>query len=439
MSTKKNNINYPTKNIKKKYIYDQEKNEMVNQNLGIKKTTVIQLDKSKIRNGKINDDKNSNNGYKKNVNKSLTNNKSVIHSELNKLNSSYSRTVSKTLKTQETKNSNQLDLNKLRSNYSTSNSQVVTKKVTNNPKLSRQINVNTKVTKKKVNRINKKNVIIFLLIIGILILGVIYFFIIKSPIDSLTHNDNDYISQSELDKYDLLSKTLTFYKKEYKERYIEYEKIHPELDLETIIIYVNIGLDREFYTNVKDIDDGYSNFVLVNKFYKLGSTFVPKNLEQINSKYTSGKKLMESNARIAFEAMANDARSEGYTIRAVSTYRSYDYQKNLYSRYVSSDGVEKADTYSARAGYSEHQTGLAVDVDNEKVSYTNFGNTKEFTWMLNNAYKYGFILRYTKENEFITGYKNEPWHYRYVGIEIATYIQNHPMTYEEYYVRFLEK
>ena len=138
--------------------------------------------------------------------------------------------------------------------------------------------------------------------------------------------------------------------------------------------------------------------------------------------------------------MASAAKEEGYTIRAVSTYRSYSYQNTLYNNYANRDGYEKADTYSARPGYSEHQTGLAVDVDNAKISYTSFGQTKEFAWMKENAHKYGYILRYTKENEFITGYMNEPWHYRYVGVEIATKMKNENISsYEEYYFMYLDK
>ena len=148
---------------------------------------------------------------------------------------------------------------------------------------------------------------------------------------------------------------------------------------------------------------------------------------------------MTKEAAKAFEEMSEAARKEGYTVRAVSTYRSYSYQQNLYSNYANRDGKANADKYSARAGYSEHQTGLAVDVDNAKQSYTSFGNTKEYNWMKENSYKYGYILRYTKETEFITGYMKEEWHYRYVGKEIAEYIHEHPMTYEEYYVRFLDK
>jgi len=206
-----------------------------------------------------------------------------------------------------------------------------------------------------------------------------------------------------------------------------------------VIVYVNIGLDKKFYTDIKTSPNQNTNTVLANKYYALSSTYEPKDLVAISSNYSSGTRKMTKDAKLAFESLAKAAKEQGYNIRAVSTYRSYSYQKDLYNRYAASDGTAKADTYSARPGHSEHQTGLAVDVDNNKSSYTSFGNTKEFTWMKENAYKYGFILRYTKDNEWITGYKDEPWHYRYVGVDIATYIQEHPMTYEEYFVRFLEK
>jgi len=102
------------------------------------------------------------------------------------------------------------------------------------------------------------------------------------------------------------------------------------------------------------------------------------------------------------------------------------------------DGVEEADTYSARPGFSEHQTGLTVDVDNAKLSYTDFDKTNEFKWMMENAHRFGFILRYPKDKEDITGYSYESWHYRYVGVDIATYIYEHNITLDEYYVRFIE-
>lgn len=246
--------------------------------------------------------------------------------------------------------------------------------------------------------------------------------------------------KEKLTKLDFINEKLDFFKMEYLDRYIAYKEKNSDLDLEKVIIYVNIGLDNNFYTNVKESPNKHTDIVLSNKYYYLGDDYVPKNLTLIDSSYAvSNDKYMEKNAADAFVELAKAAKKDGYTVLAASTYRSYNYQTGLYNRYKASDGAEKADTYSARAGYSEHQTGLAVDVTNGKLSYTKFGNTNEFNWMQENAYKYGFILRYTKETEFITGYMNEPWHYRYVGKDIAEYIHNNPMTYEEYYVRFLDK
>ena len=143
-------------------------------------------------------------------------------------------------------------------------------------------------------------------------------------------------------------------------------------------------------------------------------------------------------AKEAFENMSQAAKEENMNIIAMSSYRSYDYQVNLYNNYVETDGQEAADTYSARAGYSEHQTGLAVDVYNQELPYTSFEETEEFNWMQENAYKYGFILRFPKDKVNITGYQYEAWHYRYVGKDIAEYIHNHNLTLEEYYVKKVE-
>ena len=145
-----------------------------------------------------------------------------------------------------------------------------------------------------------------------------------------------------------------------------------------------------------------------------------------------------SNAKNSFEKLAEQAKKDGYPVIAMSSYRSYEYQVNLYNRYVASDGVEAADTYSARPGYSEHQTGLCVDVYDGKIDYTNFEDSASFKWMQDNAYKYGFILRFPKDKTNITGYQYESWHYRYVGTKIAKYIHENDITLEEYYAMFIE-
>ena len=168
------------------------------------------------------------------------------------------------------------------------------------------------------------------------------------------------------------------------------------------------------------------------------NNYIPDNLEEINPNYTNGTKKLVNVARLAFEDLAYQAKQEGYTIRAISAYRSYDYQLGLYNKYVAQDGQKQADTYSARPGYSEHQTGLVVDVDNIKTDFNNFESTEEFKWMQENAYKYGFILRYPKGKEHITGYTYESWHYRYVGKKIAKAIHNEDITFDEYYTKNLD-
>ncbi|MCG7346353.1 M15 family metallopeptidase [Sporosarcina sp. ACRSL] len=166
----------------------------------------------------------------------------------------------------------------------------------------------------------------------------------------------------------------------------------------------------------------YINGILIaNKKYPLPSTYAPGENKE---------------AREAFEEMAAEAKLSGFNLTAFSTYRSFEYQTSLYNRYVSRDGVEKADRYSARPGYSEHQTGLAFDigeVNYEKYWASNkFGETEAGKWVAANAYRYGFILRYPNGKEEITGYMHESWHFRYLGKEIAEEIFKRNITLEEY-------
>ena len=220
--------------------------------------------------------------------------------------------------------------------------------------------------------------------------------------------------------------SINYFREDNLERYINYYK-KETLDAETTITYVNIGLDNEYYTNVIDIQDNTDLLVLVNKYHKLDKNYVPSELEKVS--YGSGK--LKKEARIAFDSMCLAAEKEDINIYGGSGYRSYNYQLNLYNRYAALDGKTVADTYSARAGYSEHQTGLAMDILNGKRNYID-KEDKEYTWLINNSYKFGFILRYPEGKEKITGYMYEPWHYRYVGVELATELNKLNITYEEY-------
>ncbi len=242
--------------------------------------------------------------------------------------------------------------------------------------------------------------------------------------------------------------TLLFMKSKYYihnnlNTYLEYEKnlnhkFSTEQDkIDYTITAVNSNVNYTFYTNEvpSDVSKGY--LMIVNKYHYLSSDYVPDNLVTIDSKY--GKTLeLEKTTYEAFIQMYNDASKDGVNLYIFSPYRSYNTQYSLYNRYVSRDGKTLADTYSARAGYSEHQTGLAIDISRRGGNLNGFESTKEFQWLKENSYKYGFIIRYPKGKEWITGYQYEPWHYRYVGVDVATKIYKENITFEEYYAYYIE-
>lgn len=134
-------------------------------------------------------------------------------------------------------------------------------------------------------------------------------------------------------------------------------------------------------------------------------------------------------AQAALNRMQSDASVLGLNLKLVSGFRSYNTQYNLYNNYVRINGQEKADTFSARPGHSEHQTGLAFDVGSTKGA---FANTNEAKWLHQNCHLYRFIIRYPKGKTHITGYIYEPWHIRYLGVDTATKVKNSGLTLEEY-------
>ena len=245
--------------------------------------------------------------------------------------------------------------------------------------------------------------------------------------------------EEKLEKLNYIDKRIDYFRYPYLDRYLSYQEKNPDLSEIEIITRVNIGLDQPFYQNTKQSNQLNKNIILVNKYIFLPEDYIPNNLVEIDSNYSSSSRMLVYEAKENFEKMAKQAKKNGYTIRAISAYRSYEYQKQLYENYVSKDGQNLADTYSARPGFSEHQTKLVVDIDNGNQDYENFESTKEFTWMQENAHLFGFILRYPKGKEEITGYQYESWHYRYVGQEIATYLHETNLTFDEYFIRFLDK
>ncbi|MBS4202189.1 SH3 domain-containing protein [Bacillus sp. FJAT-49732] len=208
----------------------------------------------------------------------------------------------------------------------------------------------------------------------------------------------------------LISKHGTWYKVNYagKTGYVnsQYLKLltsdNPKLTVKNGITYV----------------DG---IIVVNKRYALPSTYNPGESKE---------------ARAAFNKMLTDAKKKNITFQVISGFRSYEYQKNLYNRYVKTYGEAEASRFSAKAGHSEHQTGLTFDIGGPNQAHwltESFDKTAEGKWLAANAHRFGFIMRYPKGKESVTGYMYEPWHFRYVGVERATKIFNSGKTMEEYY------
>lgn len=170
--------------------------------------------------------------------------------------------------------------------------------------------------------------------------------------------------------------------------------------------------------------------LLVNKEYSISKEYTANNLRKPNVRFASAgnidKNYLEATAATALENLFNGAKADNLTLVAVSGYRSYNYQNNLYDNAVRQNGVNQKG--SAKPNESEHRTGLAMDVNSITQG---FANTKEGMWLADNAHKYGWIIRYPKGKTSITGYIYEPWHIRYVGEELATYCYENDLTLEE--------
>jgi D-alanyl-D-alanine carboxypeptidase len=180
---------------------------------------------------------------------------------------------------------------------------------------------------------------------------------------------------------------------------------------------------------IYSMDQASSLTVVVNKKHKLPSNYAP-NLQSV-----PGGQLRPEAAN-AISALLADAQNAGVPMKIISSYRSYDTQVSTYNKWVQIDGKAQADRSSARAGHSEHQTGLAVDVgmpDGSCNLEICFGSKPQGIWVAQNAHKYGFIVRYESDTEAVTGYQYEPWHLRYLGVDIATAVVNSGQTLDQYY------
>lgn len=301
---------------------------------------------------------------------------------------------------------------------------------------------------KKKRKLKKKPV--YLLIIVVIIIAI--FFKLNtnhvSKLEKLGYKD-DVISlikekklESEIEKRNYIPNLADIIGDKYfllknLDRYIAYSKDNSK----NIVRDVNCNLDKSFYEDAVNSDTSDDLLLIVNKYYKIDSGYHYGELVSVSKEYSvNNYDKLSSVAYEAFKKLVAAAEKEKLYIRSKSAYRSYNTQENLYNNYKKVHGLEWTEKWSAHPGYSEHQTGLALDVCSKATGTMQaFEGTKEFTWMKDNAYKYGFILRYPEGKENITGYNYEPWHYRYVGKEVAKYIYDNDITFEEYWAYFVDK
>lgn len=255
-----------------------------------------------------------------------------------------------------------------------------------------------------------------------------------------THNIN-YLIENKIDSNKAMPIIKeTYYIDDYLKKYINYYDNNSSLNTKEIVTRINTHLDEEFYTNTEKTDDTLGKFVILNKHYYSDANYKGQDLINVSAEYNlyGTQFQLSKECYEAFLDMYNDAKNAGYGFKINSAYRSYERQVSIYQGWVNQDGQKLADTYSARAGFSEHQTGYAFDVRDFPFTTDDYSKTESFTWVSTNAHKYGFIIRFPKDKEYITGYQYEPWHYRYVGLEAAKYIYENNITFEEYYEYFIK-
>ncbi len=222
--------------------------------------------------------------------------------------------------------------------------------------------------------------------------------------------------------------------------YYDYEALRNETD--TNLEAINMVTKTNYYKAYEQTEEAkvFDDIILVNKHYHLDKDYLPSNLINV-SKYDidyiqreNEDMLLNMEALNSYKILYEDAKKEGFTFTIFSAYRTYEKQEYLYYNVC-----KENDSYSAKPGHSEHQTGLAIDISTRDWGLIEgFATTQEYKWLKENAYKYGFIERYPKDKEKITLYSYEPWHYRYVGINLSTYIYNHNLTLEEYIIKNYE-
>ena len=299
----------------------------------------------------------------------------------------------------------------------------------------------------KVKKISIKRIVVLVLAIIVIIISILFFKNLASDsralrkigyekqeitviLDKLSDNYLAIILDMEYQEklVDILNEK--YYLSKNFEKYLAFLQDNQDKSTNDIIAIVNVGAYKPWYEDTKltDLNKGYS--MLVNKFNRLSDDYDPGDLVNISNQYAYENHIMKEEAYSSYVRMWRAANDEDLVLIVNSSYRTFQQQKNEHDR--------AGDGYAARPGHSEHQTGLALDIVTYDIIGNAFEETDEFRWLINNAHKYGFILRYPKGKEYLTGYNYESWHYRYLGVDLASKVFESGLTFDEYYAFYLD-
>ncbi|WP_302132842.1 M15 family metallopeptidase [Thomasclavelia spiroformis] len=287
--------------------------------------------------------------------------------------------------------------------------------------------------KRKVNRKNITILVIasILIVLALIILVNHLFFSPKPPTKEKKIKTKNAIT------------SINYYIPSYKKRYHDYKTNHPELSNEDIVTRVNMNLDYNFYAHIIIQSKPNDLNTIVNKYYKLDNNFVPNDLVYINDAYTSHDdpayqyRKHQASKRLYndFVALRNKCQENGINLYVVSGYRSTASQRKSYQHMADTYSIAEADKTCSRPGHSEHTLGLACDIALDNYSFENITNHPKYPWFASILTDYGFIIRYPEGKELLTGYSYEPWHIRYLGVNLAKKVIDSKLTYDEYYAR----
>lgn len=308
-------------------------------------------------------------------------------------------------------------------------------------------------------KLNIRKLIIFILVVVTIIFGsvkaikeYIYSGSVEGKLVLNKYNEDEIkiikkkLSESEINKITKMKynkNLVNFLKEKYfifenLDKYLEFKENNKKEKNNKIVALINTKADSNWYNDVVETDISKNELMLVNKFYSLKEDYKPEDIVKVSEMYAYGGVYAREMILEVFQELCSSAKEAGFTLVSSLGYRSYDEQSKIYNEYKSYNGTKEADKSVARAGNSEHQTGLALEIEPYNKIIEDVKSNEEYNWLIKNAYKFGFIQRYPEGKEDITGFAFEPWHFRYVGTNISVKMKRENITFDEYYAYYIE-